>query len=54
MKLTGALFCLLGCLTAALTWTRSRKARLEALDRLAQALGRMEAEITAKAVPLPR
>lgn len=53
MKLAGVMLTFLGCVSAALTWTRSRKARLGALDRLAQALGRMEAEITAKAVPLP-
>lgn len=53
MKLAGVMLTLLGCVSVALTWTRSRKAHLEALDRLAQALERMEAEITAKAVPLP-
>ena len=53
MKLIGVFMTLLGCISAALTWTRSRRARLAALDRLARALGCMEAEITAKAVPLP-
>ena len=53
MKLFGALLSLAACLYAALVYQRASMQRIRLLEALVRALRRIEAELCAKAAPLP-